>query len=197
MNQQLHDELVAMQQRDSDVRSRLLREGRLYEGYAEEMQQVHRENAHRLSRLVSQHGWPTICRVGIEGCRAAWLIAQHSICTPELQRGFLALLTGAAANGEVPKSQVAYLTDRIRYNEDKPQVYGSVLDWDDKGQLSCVVEDFANLDSRRQAMGLETPYADYLEAQRKAADSEGAKAPRDLTEWRRARGEWAKSVGWI
>jgi hypothetical protein len=75
MNQHLLDELLAMKQRDADTRSQLVREGRLYDGYAEEMQQVHRENAHRLNGILSQHGWPTISLVGLEGCRAAWLIA--------------------------------------------------------------------------------------------------------------------------
>src|SRR5713226_6361853 len=197
MNQRLLDELIAMKQRDVDTRSRLVREGWLYDGYADEMQQVHRENAHRLNQLISQHGWPTISLVGLEGCRAAWLIAQHSICTPDLQRRFLVLVTEAAERGEVPKPQVAFLTDRIRFNENKPQVYGTVLDWDEKGELSCVVEDPANLDVRRRGMGLPATQDDDLAAYRKEVESEGGKPPRDLTEAKRKRLEWAKSVGWI
>jgi len=197
MNQRLLDELIAMKQRDVDTRSRLVREGWLYDGYADEMQQVHRENAHRLNQLISQHGWPTISLVGLEGCRAAWLIAQHSICTPDLQRRFLVLVTEAAERGEVPKPQVAFLTDRIRFNENKPQVYGTVLDWDEKGELSCVVEDPANLDARRREMGLPATQDDDLAAYRKEVEFEGGKPPRDLTEAKRKRLEWAKSVGWI
>ena len=197
MNQRLLDELIAMKQRDVDTRSRLVREGWLYDGYADEMQQVHRENAHRLNQLISQHGWPTISLVGLEGCRTAWLIAQHSICTPDLQRKFLAFVTEAAERGEVPKPQVAFLTDRIRFNENKPQVYGTVLDWDEKGELSCVVEDPANLDARRREMGLPATQDDDLAAYRKEVESEGGKPPRDLTEAKRKRLEWAKSVGWI
>ena len=197
MNQQLLDELIAMKQRDIDIRSRLVREGRLYEGYADEMQQVHRENAHRLNELISHYGWPTISLVGLEGCRAAWLIAQHSNCTPDLQRKFLALLSEAAENGEVPKSQVAFLTDRIRFNENKPQVYGTVLDWGEKGGLSCVVEDPANLDARRQEMGLLATQDDDLTAYRDEIEAEGGKPPRDFAEAQRKGLEWAKSVGWI
>lgn len=197
MSPQLLDELIAMKQRDVDARSRLVREGRLYDGYAEEMQQVHRENAHRLNEFVSQHGWPTISLVGLEGCRAAWLIAQHSICTPDLQRRFLTLLTHAAENGEVPKPQVAFLTDRIRFNENKPQVYGTVLDWDEKGALSCVVEDPANLDARRREFGLPVTEDDDLAAYRKEVEAEGGNPPRDFAEAKRKALAWAKSVGWI
>jgi len=47
----------------------------------------------------------------------AWLIARHPIWTPDLQRIFLALLSEAAASGDVPKKQAALLTDRVRLNE--------------------------------------------------------------------------------
>lgn len=197
MNQHLLDELIAMKQRDLDTRSRLVREGRLYDSYAEEMQQVHRENAHRLNQLISQHGWPTISLVGLEGCRAAWLIAQHSICTPDLQRKFLALLTEAAGKGDAPRPQVAFLTDRIRFNENKPQVYGTVLDWDVRGELLCVVEDPVNLDTRRQEMGLPAATAADVATYRKEVESEGGGPPRDPAEARRQRQEWAKGVGWM
>ena len=92
MNQKLLDELLLLQQRDVDMRAHLLSEERLYGDYASEMQQVHRENAGELDKLVSQGGWPGISSVGLQGSRAAWLIAQHAICTPELQRRFLPLL---------------------------------------------------------------------------------------------------------
>ena len=128
MNRQVFDELLPLKQRDTDMRSRLLQEGKLYGDYAPEMQQVHRENAKRLDEIIAKHGWPGVSLVGLEGCRAAWLIAQHSICTPDLQRKFLALLAKAAEDGDAPKTQVAFLTDRIRFNESKPQVNGTVLD---------------------------------------------------------------------
>lgn len=197
MNQHSLDELIAMKQRDLDTRSRLVREGRLYDGYAEEMQQVHRENAHRLNELISQYGWLIISLVGLEGCRAAWLIAQHSICTPDLQRKLLAVVTAAAENGEVPKPQVAFLTDRVRFNEDKPQIYGTVLDWDEKGRLSCVIEDSASVDARRQEMGLPAMQDSDLAAYKKEVEVEGDGPPRDFAEATRKRLEWAKSVGWI
>ena len=54
MNQQLLDELISMEQRDVDTRPRLVREGRLYDGYADELQGVRREDAHRLNELDLQ-----------------------------------------------------------------------------------------------------------------------------------------------
>lgn len=160
------------------------------------MQQVHRENAVQLDKIIDEHGWPGISLVGLEGCRAAWLIAQHSICTPDLQRRFLTVLAEASERGEVPGVQVAYLIDRIRFNENKLQVYGTVMDWNDNGKLGCEVEDPANLDRRRREVGL-APFRKELARQEREVDSEGGQPPADLAQHRRARNEWARSVGWI
>ncbi len=196
MNQQLLAELLVLKQRDIDTRSRLLREGKLYGGYDSEMQQVHWENAVELDRLVSRYGWPGISLVGLDGSRAAWLIAQHSICTPELQRQFLAILAKASESGDVPKTQVAFLADRIRFNENRPQVYGTVLDWNEKGELSCEVEDPDNLDARRREVGL-APFQQDLEKHRQEVESEGGRPPVDFVEYKQKGREWAKDVGWL
>ncbi len=196
MNQALFDALLAMKRRDEEVRSKLLGEGRLYGGYDEEMQQVHIENAEKLAEIISQQGWPGISLVGIEGCRAAWFVAQHALCTPDKQRGFLDALEMAAARGDAPKRLVALLTDRIRYNEHKPQVYGTVLDWNDAGELSCDVEDRENLDTRRAEVGL-SPFNEDLLQHRREVAAEGGTPPTDLAEYRQRKRDWAKRVGWI
>lgn len=95
----------------------------------------------------------------------------------------------------MPKTQVAFLTDRIRFNEIKPQVYGTVLDWDEKGELSCKVEDPAILDSRRWEMGLPATQENDLEAYRQQVESEGGKPPQNYMETTRKRLEWARNVG--
>src|SRR5207249_12259611 len=137
VNRQVFDELLPLKQRDTDMRSRLLQEGKLYGDYAPEMQQVHRENAKRLDEIIAKHGWPGVSLVGLEGCRAAWLIAQHSICTPDLQGKFLALLAKPAADAEARKRQVASFTNGIGSTERKPKVYVTVLDWNKRVKLSC------------------------------------------------------------
>jgi len=196
MNHALLEQLLALQQRDTDTRNRLLAEDRLYGDYAEDMQQVHRDNAERLARLIAVHGWPGLALVGETGARAAWLIAQHAICTPDLQRAFLAQLETAVANGDAPPRQLACLTDRIRFNEERPQCYGLVLDWDADGQLNCTVEDPAQLDARRAAVGL-PPFAGDLARHRQAVAAEGGRAPPDPAAYRARRRAWAREVGWI
>ncbi len=195
MNEELFGQLEKLKQRDIEARGKLLEEGRLYEAYEQEMQNIHVENAEALNDIVSSHGWPGISKVGLEGCRTAWLIAQHAICTPELQRRFLYLLKEAAAAGDAPMKQVALLVDRIRFNEGKPQVYGTVLDWSDDGELSCELENPERVDVLRDEVGL-SPYQTSLREHRKVVEAEGGKPPRDFQAYKQAQKQWAKNVGW-
>lgn len=195
MNEALAAKLERLRQRDDDTRAALLAAGRLYGIYDESMQAVHRQNAAALDDIVEQHGWPDIGLVGEAGCRAAWLIAQHSICTPGLQRKFLGLLEAAARRGDVPTRQVAMLTDRIRFNEDRPQVYGTVFDWDENGEFGCRVEDDGNLDQRRKAAGLR-PYGEVLQQNRRDVEAEGGGPPPNYEVYRRGFLDWAAKVGW-
>ena len=68
MNRQLLDELLAMARRDADMRAHLLQAGKLYGEYADEIQQVHEENAKLLSEIVDQCGWPGVSVVGRRRC---------------------------------------------------------------------------------------------------------------------------------
>lgn len=195
MNRKLIEQLQDLKNKDLDTRSRLLKEGRLFGGYAQEMQGVHRHNAYALNEILSTHGWPGVSAVGVEGSRAAWLIAQHAICTPNLQRKFLKHLTQAVEIGDAPMKQVGFLTDRIRYNEGKPQVYGTVLDWNENGDLTCEFEEQDKVDELRAEVGL-PPFEQACEEHRQQMAAEGGKLPKDHEAYKHAACEWAESVGW-
>ena len=195
MNEELIADLQGRQERDTQTRDRLLKDGRLYGFYNEEMQRVHIENAEALDRIVAIHGWPGVSMVGLEGCRAAWLLAQHSICTPVLQRRFLRELGVAVASGEAPAKLAAFLADRVRFNEGKPQLYGTVLDWNQHGELGCDLEYPGEVDELRKSVGLPS-FAESLLEHRTAVEAEGGKAPADFESYRAAATQWAREVGW-
>ena len=197
MNDDLRDELDRMRRRDDATRIRLMESGELFDGYSETMERVHLENASRLEEILDEHGWPTAGLVGDEGEEAAWLIVQHAISRPDLQRRCLGLLIEAAAEGEAPAWQVAYLADRIRVNEGQPQIYGTQLDWDRDGELvPQPIEAPAEVDKRRAEVGL-LPLAEAVELARRHARSEGHQPPADPEASRERREEWARRVGWI
>ena len=63
----------------------------------------------------------------------------------------------AESDGEVSKSNIAYLEDRITVGNGIPQVYGTQFHTNSDGQM--VPQPIANekkVDERRKAMGLET-----------------------------------------
>jgi hypothetical protein len=118
-------------------------------------------NSDRLREIVEEHGWPGRALVGDEGAEHAWLLAQHADRQLDFQRRALALLSDAVGAGDAPRRHLAYLTDRVRMNEGREQVYGTqIAGADDHGVVPWPIADPDGLEERRAKMGLE-PFADY------------------------------------
>jgi hypothetical protein len=114
----------------------------------------------RLRTIVRAHGWPVRTLVGDSAAKAAWLILQHSPVL-EFQREVLPLLEAAAERGDVERSEVALLTDRVRVRSGQPQLYGSSFQMVNGRLQADPIEDPARLDERRAAVGL-PPMAEYV-----------------------------------
>ena len=119
------------------------------------------QNTRWLYEVVNQHGWPLKSQVGTEGAKAAFLLVQHSPIL-EFQKKCLAFMEQALAQGEVDPVDVAYLTDRVRYAEGKPQIYGTQGIPGPDGQIiPAPIEDEKHVDERRTALGL-APMEEYF-----------------------------------
>ena len=190
-------ELLELRDLDLRTREELARTGELFEGYHPRMAAVHRASAERLQRIVEAIGWPTAGRVGAEASEAAWLVLQHAIGEPELQRRMLPVIWEHARRGELPRWQAAMLEDRVRALEGRPQRYGTQLDWDEHGRLVPwpAIEQVEAVDRRRAEVGL-PPLTEAVEVKRREAAAEGQQAPVDLAARRREMEAWARSVGW-
>lgn len=185
-----------MAEEDERVRAELAADGSLFDGYHPRMEEVHRRNGQQLLTIIAEHGWPGRRLVGKRGSAAAWLVLQHAISMPSLQRRGLELLRTGATNGDVEPAQVAMLEDRIRVFEGKKQIYGTQYDWDDRGEMSPYpIEDPGGVDERRRAMGL-PPLEENTRRMRDAIARSMQRAPDDPAERRRAQRAWARSVGW-
>lgn len=196
MNETLRADLLGMAEYDQQVRTELAETGELFEGYNARMAAVHDSNAQELERIVGQFGWPGVSLVGDDGAEAAWLILQHAIGKPKLQRRCLPLLKQAAELDEIPASQVAYLEDRICVFEGRPQRYGTQFDWDEHGMMSPYpLQDHEQVDEYRKSVGL-GPLSEKTKQMRLHAAAEGHKCPGDLEKRRKEKDDWARSVGW-
>lgn len=186
----LRAELLAMAAEDLRVRSELEAEGTLYDGYHPRMEAVHARNAARLGEILDVHGWPGRALVGDDGAEAAWLIVQHAVGMPALQRRCVALLWAAAERGEAPAWQAAYLEDRVRRFEGRPQRWGTQIEIDDAGRAAPPeLEEPDTVDERRAALGLE-PLAERLAA------FGTVPVPRDRARFEREYAAWLRRVGW-
>jgi uncharacterized protein (DUF952 family) len=183
-------ELLEMLAEDMRVRAELERTGRLFRGYDPQMEAVHRRNAARLRELIAEHGWPGRGIAGEDGSSAAWTIAQHAIGEPDFQRRVLPLLEQAAARGEVPAWQPAYLVDRVRMFEGWPQLYGTQMAPDLEGQMAVwPIAQVATLDERRRRVGLPPFEQRRVEPVSKDSADEGRTTRAQMD-------AWARSIGW-
>jgi hypothetical protein len=194
-NPVLRERLIAMFEHDMRVRSQLAATGALFQGYHPDMEAVHRANASELDQLLAGV-WPLTADVGEDGQTAAWRLVQHAISLPEFQRRYLSAVKRAVAEGHAPGWQAAMLEDRIRFFEGRLQVYGTQFDWDDAGLMSPVpLEDPANVDARRAAVGME-PLAAATARRRETAAREGERRPADRALRDAEFAAWAVKVGW-
>jgi hypothetical protein len=118
--------------------------------------EIDHANTKWLKEVVDKYGWPCRSMVGDDGAHSAWLLVQHADKDREFQKKCLDLMKELAPKGEVSRSDLAYLTDRILVAENKKQVYGTQFQ-NVNGKMEPVpIEDEANVDKRRQEAGLPT-----------------------------------------
>jgi hypothetical protein len=150
-----------MAERDQAVRSEAFGGGRTNARAAStQAEAVDRRNTMRMREIVARAGWPDKDVVGEDGAQAAWLLVQHADDLT-FQRHCLALLERAADSGLVDPAHVAYLTDRVRMKEGRPQIYGTQLRERDGRLVPFPIEDAERVDHRRARVGM-PPLAEYL-----------------------------------
>lgn len=116
-------------------------------------------NTARMRQVLAVHGWPGHALVGEDGSAAAWLLVQHG--PADLQEQSLELLSDAVRRGDASPANLAYLTDRVRMHQGKPQLYGTQYQATEASGLDLwQVEDPELLDERRASAGL-GPHAEY------------------------------------
>jgi hypothetical protein len=152
----LRAELLEMLRLDQEIRTT--------EAEESEWDRIEQANTERMREIIDQHGWPGYALVGEDGEDAAWALVQHADRDLDLQRRALALLRESVAAGDASPGNLAYLEDRVRVAEGKPQRYGTQWEMTQDGQWRprTPIEDEAHVDERRAESGLQ-PLAEYLE----------------------------------
>ena len=165
----LRDELLAMLKDDQRHRRELgeaLKNGADLQSEAikklmETQAQLDEELLSKLTRILDTRGWPSNAQVGLDARMAVFLVLQHA--PTEVQEKYLPMARDAARAGNLEPSSLAMLEDRVLMGRGHKQRYGTQLHTSHGTKALDVwpIEDEANVDERRKAVGLE-PLADYL-----------------------------------
>ncbi len=180
-------ELLEIREADQEPRIRLVRlldrydhhpPDSLYRPLAREVQRTDSLNLIRLDALVERYGWPKQTEVGTWAATAAFLVVQHAPLEAQLR--YEPVLRASVEKGEAKPEGLALLTDRIRVRQGRPQLYGSQTRTDpETGARSFhPIEDEANLDTRRAAVGME-PMAEYARRMGVPYEPPGARSTPD------------------
>lgn len=167
MNPDLAHELAVMVEADQDLRTRPVQEPQRFSHVlsVEEVMRWKRvsvSNTDRLRQIIAEHGWPGVDLVGEDAAGHAWLLAQHADGQLDFQRLALDLLARAVKAGDASPRHLAYLTDRVRMNEGREQLYGTQMAGTENGRpYPWPIQAPDQVDQRRSAVGLE-PLDDYI-----------------------------------
>lgn len=147
---ELRAELINRANHDQDARS-ALNDPPTSEQW-EAVKAVDADNTPWLEGIVAEHGWPGAELVCEDGAHAAWLLAQHAPLY--LQQQWLPLLRQAAEAGDAAAVDLAYLDDRVRIREQRPQRHGTQWLVHGGEQRLMPIEDAAEINERRAILGL-------------------------------------------
>jgi len=197
MNQKLKDLLLNLRDKARRNRFDLRRRGLFSDRDVRDMESDDLDHVRELQSIIDIYGWPGFSLVGEEGAESAWYIAQNADALPSFQRSCLRLIREAVEHGEASPKHAAMLMDRVRFNERKPQIFGTIFDWDQDDQLNpWPIEPAEGVDARRAKVGLPPLMASIREI-RQEAEQEGHTPPGSYEERQSDIDGWAKRVGWL
>jgi hypothetical protein len=160
----LRDTVLARLAEDQDVRDRYVNAMQAGTGpdssLIAELGTVDSANTAWLRQMVARYGWPDRDTVGTEVARAVFLLVQHADRDTAFQVEMRDFLQAAFDRGQAEGSHVALLSDRIATARGQLQRYGTQASLKDGRVVFDPIEDSANVDARRKAVGL-PPLAEY------------------------------------
>lgn len=116
-----------------------------------------------LKALLPPRGWFLKSEISPEAMAVAWQIVRHAINSDiAFVRAVLATTKDMFDTGEIDKAEFAMLTDRVAVVDGVRQIYGTQMICNNFTWILYPVEDEANVDKRREDVGLGLTLADQL-----------------------------------
>ena len=102
---------------------------------------------YRLRKIIEKYGYPTQKIIGKEGMNSLWLLMQHQDYDVDLQENCL-------KNCDFEPKDKAFLTDRVLIHKGEKQIYGTQSKRIDGKLALAPIENEADVNKRRKAVGL-------------------------------------------
>mgnify|MGYP000197491959 FL=1 len=115
---------------------------------------IDKQNLIKVVSLIEKCGMPTIKQVSKKQMNAIWLVFQHG--DNANRKKYFPLLKKSAENGDLNKSNIALMEDRILMIDGKPQIYGSQISQNSETKKWELyeLEKPETVDKRRAEVGL-------------------------------------------
>jgi hypothetical protein len=129
--------------------------------YSDIDSEIDKQNLIKVVSLIENCGMPTTKEVSKEQINTIWLVLQHG--DNANRKKYFPLLKNAAENGDLDKSDIALMEDRILITDGKPQIYGSQVTQNGETKKWELYElsNPETVNKRRALIGLQ-PLQDYL-----------------------------------
>jgi hypothetical protein len=146
--------LLRMDRVDAGLRARWVATKFADRTIARQLDELGRAALTWLREVVEMHGWPGHALVGARAASAAVRLVQHVNRDPAFRRRCLRLVREAAARGDLPWHHVAALTDALRVDAGRKQVYGTKFHEREGALVPLPIERPRSLAQRRAALGM-------------------------------------------
>jgi hypothetical protein len=121
------------------------------------------KNTVAIKKYFREYGFPGIKENGEKATLNFWLLVQHSDHDVNFQNQVLIAMKKELDAKNVKPSEYAYLYDRVKKNQGKPQLYGTQMVWDSHGiHTPYNLESPEKVNERRKEMGLNS-IEEYLQ----------------------------------
>ncbi|WP_100074785.1 DUF6624 domain-containing protein [Chryseobacterium camelliae] len=171
-NASVKEKLKGIHEADQQIRAKIKKEmpsgdASKIKQMALEMKASDKKNQLYISQLLDQCGWPE--GLTAEESSTVFLVIDHADLT--FMQKYLPVLEKQAQAGNVSKSDLATIRDRVQMLTGKKQVYGTQTLKTGKEVYVWPVDNEAGLDARRKEMGLPS-MEEYIGMLNKAYQSE-------------------------
>ena len=165
INKKLAAQLAAIYKDDQQYRVAAIAAAKKYGAYSPQDNDLMQKqeaadiaNLAKVEKILATYGYPGKSMVGAQS-KVVFMVVQHN--DQQAQEKYLPLFMKAAKKGELDRSLLPLMIDRVRTGKGQPQLYGTQLHERKGGGVQIqTIEDEVNVNVRRKAAGL-PPLEEY------------------------------------